>query len=127
MCRYSEHPCMSHYACLPCRHTAKHPLEAAESGPHCPLCRAPMTNLGRDFKAPRRADNNQWRKVALLVEAGITFDSCGCTGPGYRPRTLADAKADLRDAHRPARPPYHQRPYERFPYERFLREVSRVA
>lgn len=54
-----------------------------------------MTDLGRDFQPPRRADFAQWEKVRLLVAAGITFDSCGCTGPGPRPRTLADAKSEL--------------------------------
>lgn len=54
-----------------------------------------MVDLGRDFHAPRRADDRQWRKVALLVGAGVTFDSCGCTGPGPRPRTLADARSQL--------------------------------
>lgn len=78
-----------------------------------------MIDAGRDFKAPRKSNTSQWEKVTKLIAAGITFDSCGCTGPGYRPRTLADAKADLRDARRPVRPPYYQRPYERF-----LREVA---
>jgi hypothetical protein len=73
-----------------------------------------MIDLGRDFKAPRRADKNQWRKVELLAKNGITFESCGCTGPGYRPRTLAEAKMDVVVAGRPLRPPYVQRPYERF-------------
>lgn len=115
MCRYHlwvEYK--THYACLPCRFTAKHPWVSKDAGPRCPHCRARMVALGRDFHAPRRADRNQWRKVSMLFAAGIRFDSCGCTGPGYRPRTLADAKADLRDAHRPVRPPYYQRPYERF-------------
>jgi hypothetical protein len=31
----------------------------------------------------------------MLVAADITFDSCGCNGPGPRPRTLADAKTQL--------------------------------
>lgn len=31
----------------------------------------------------------------MLFAAGITFDSCGCNGPGPRPRTLADAKSQL--------------------------------
>jgi hypothetical protein len=119
----SGYPYKTHWACLPCRHTAKFLSEQWECmrvAPTCPRCRAKMVHLGRDFHAPRRADTNQWRKVAVLYAAGITFDSCGCTGPGYRPRTLADAKADLRDARRPVRPPYYQRPYERF-----LREVAR--
>jgi hypothetical protein len=54
-----------------------------------------MVDLGRDLKAPRRNDIGQWRKIALLWRHGIRFDSCGCGGPGWRPRTLAEAKAQL--------------------------------
>jgi hypothetical protein len=93
MCRYSLHPVKTHFACLPCRHTAKFPCGV---DPRCPRCETPMVDLGRDFKAPRRADTGQWAKVSRLVEAGIGFDSCGCSGPGYRPRTLADAKSEMK-------------------------------
>lgn len=69
-----------------------------------------MVDLGRDFHAPRHADVREWRKVALLVDACAVagaravdplarkwrlFDSCGCNGPGPRPRTLADAQTQL--------------------------------
>jgi hypothetical protein len=95
MCRYALHPVKTHYACLPCRYTGKLDQRQAEA-PRCPRCREPMVNLGKDFKAPRRAAETQWRKVEMLVAAGITFDSCGCNGPGPRPRTLSDAKTQLR-------------------------------
>jgi hypothetical protein len=64
-----------------------------------------MLDLGKDFKAPRRQNLAQWRKVAMLAAAWITFDSCGCRGPGSRPRTLAEAKTQLqlRRTHRKAR------------------------
>jgi hypothetical protein len=75
-----------------------------------------MIDLGRDFKAPRRADKNQWRKVELLAKNGITFESCG---PGYRPRTLAEAKMDLAEGRRAGR----RRPYLYTDYERFLTKI----
>lgn len=93
MCRYAMHPTKTHYACLPCRHTAKFPRGTSA---RCPRCRAPMIDLGHDFKAPRRTNLAQWEKVRLLAAAGITFHSCGCTGPGPRPLTLTDAKTLLR-------------------------------
>lgn len=93
MCRYSMHPAKSHWACLPCRHTAKFSRYAE---PVCPRCQTLMVNLGRDFKAPRRADKAQWDKVGRLVSVGAVFDSCGCGGPGYRPKSLSDAKTELR-------------------------------
>jgi hypothetical protein len=98
MCRYAgPHGCeyKTHYACLACRYTAKHHWTSKDAGPHCPHCRARMDHLGMDFKAPRRRNSNQWRKVAMLIEAGIRFHSCGCHGPGARPRTLSDAKSQL--------------------------------
>lgn len=114
MCRYALHPTKSHWVCLPCRRTAK-----SYGAIRCSSCRADMHDFGYDFRVPRRADSNQWRKVELLFANKIRFRSCGCSGPGYRPRTLADAKADLVVARRPVRPPYVQRPYERF-----LRELG---
>lgn len=88
MCRYAYpwRPYKTHYVCLPCRHTAKY---LPRTNPRCPSCRQPMLDLGHDFKVPCRRDHNQWRKVGILVAAGITFHSCGCSGPGPRPHTLA--------------------------------------
>jgi hypothetical protein len=97
MCRYAMHPVKTHFACLDCRHTAKHPQAPLYGpGPHCPHCRVEMVDLGRDFRAPRKAATAQWEKVRRLVTAGLRFDSCGCSGPGYRPRTLSDVKSQLR-------------------------------
>jgi hypothetical protein len=96
MCRYSMHPSKTHFACLPCRFTAKHwGAYWREPNVHCPHCGGLMIDLGHDFKAPRRGNECQWRKVDMLVAAGITFDSCGCNGPGPRPKTLSDAKSQL--------------------------------
>lgn len=95
MCRYILHPVRTHYACLPCRFTAKHEQFCGGANRTCPHCRGRMIDLGRDFKAPRWGNTLQWRKIEKLVAAGITFDSCGCSGPGPRPRTLSDAKSKL--------------------------------
>ena len=51
-----------------------------------------MTEMGRDFSAPRRDATRQWRKLEILVAAGLFFDSCGCAGPGPRARTLGEAR-----------------------------------
>lgn len=55
-----------------------------------------MVNLGRDFQVPRKRNRKQWRKVELLFRNGIIFDSCGCSGPGWRPRTLLEAEQLVR-------------------------------
>lgn len=52
----------------------------------------PLVNLGHDARIPRKWNRNQWRKLELLFLRGVKFHSCGCAGPGYRPKTLAEAK-----------------------------------
>jgi hypothetical protein len=54
----------------------------------------------------------QWRKVGLMVERGLLFHSCGCSGPGPRPRTLGDAQSEFglrRSARRHHAPATHYR------------------
>lgn len=48
--------------------------------------------MSHDFKAPPHDDVKQWQKVRALYEAGFTFNSCGCCGPGYRPAELRDVR-----------------------------------
>ena len=100
MCRYSDTNYRTHFVCMACRHAAKFPRRL-ETAPRCPSCQAPMLDLGRDFAAPRKNSNAQWRKLEILVAAGVRsgaaersplFDSCGCAGPGPRPRTLGEAR-----------------------------------
>jgi len=45
-----------------------------------------MASMGLDFKPPKTSDEKAWEIVAKLWEVGVTFHSCGCGGPGYRPR-----------------------------------------
>jgi hypothetical protein len=54
-----------------------------------------MHNLGKDFKPLKQKDVKQWQKVERLFEAGITFHSCGCPGPGPRPATLQEVEPFL--------------------------------
>lgn len=101
MCRYSAavHPVPTSLVCLTCR-IAVSQIPFRGPGPTCGRCAGPLIDAGRDFAAPPRRDVRQWRKVALLLEAGVRFDSCGCAGPGRRPGTLADAKMWQRDVAR---------------------------
>lgn len=111
MCRYMFDRYREHWACLACRRSVKAKRYFPQA---CRQCRAPMLRMGHDFHAPRRADATQWRKVGLLVQEGLLFGSCGCSGPGARPRTLSDAKSQFgrrRSArrHHAARPGYRGR------------------
>lgn len=109
MCRYAMYgPYKQHYACFDCRRSFKWPLDArvefhAPAEVRCPECGTPAHAMGYDFKPPRQHDRRQWEKVRLLFAHGYTYDSCGCGGPGYRPRTLAEVPAFL--AHRVPRSP----------------------
>lgn len=81
-----------HYACFDCRKTFKRRLfsdirkgtEIAEA--KCPQCGKLMANMGLDFAAPPKDEVKKWEHLRNLYEVGITFHSCGCTGPGYIPR-----------------------------------------
>ncbi len=91
MCRYALKIYKYSYVCFDCRVAFKR-----HSPGNCPNCGRELARMGLDFKAPSRNSRNQWRKVRLLYEAGITFDSCGCSGPGYRSKTLSEARSHIK-------------------------------
>ena len=86
----------SHYACFNCRKTFKRRLlsdilhgdnkESKETPSKCPECSQLMANMGLDFESPKKKDVKSWEHLSTLYEVGITFHSCGCSGPGYIPR-----------------------------------------
>ncbi|WP_428224597.1 hypothetical protein [Flavobacterium sp.] len=78
-----------HYACFKCKKTFKRKLrwDEKESGEaKCPQCGALMANMGLDFESPKKENSKVWRHLQDLYSVGITFHSCGCTGPGYIPK-----------------------------------------
>jgi hypothetical protein len=101
MCRYAEHHYRSHHVCVGCRVSFKHEGGAIS---RCPRCTAVMVNAGRDLEVPRRNDTAGWRALAAVLDAGLDFHSCGCGGPGYRPRTPAAVRQRLAVAERTGRP-----------------------
>lgn len=83
-----------HFACFSCRKVFKRTLWNKDSNHPgytgsdlhlvpCPQCGASMVNMGRDFKAPKQNDLDQWATVELLYRHGITY--------GPRPTKLRDA------------------------------------
>ncbi|MGB8194470.1 MAG: hypothetical protein WCF67_21240 [Chitinophagaceae bacterium] len=94
MCRYAMSYYKPHYACFECRKTFKRRLmwdirrdhdSVAEA--KCPQCASLMANMGKDFEAPKMDDLKAWQHIKTLYSVGISFHSCGCTGPGYIPNT----------------------------------------
>lgn len=84
MCRYGGLE-KKHMACFNCR-------IALKNVPTCPHCQQPMVSMGLDFKAPKRSEIKQWKKVEILYKNGIRFGGCGCSGPGYRPKELSEVE-----------------------------------
>jgi hypothetical protein len=108
MCRYMFDRYRTHWICVADRRCFK----ATWQAPICPDCGHPMIDVGKDFHAPRRVNPTQWRKIAMLVEEGLLFHSCGCTGPGPRPQTLSDAKTRF-GRRRSGRRPHTESPHYR--------------
>lgn len=100
MCRYAMSVYKPHFACFGCRKSFKRRLllevdEARKesAAAKCPDCGELMANMGKDFEAPAKRDEQAWRHLRLLYSVGIAFHSCGCSGPGYVPanaQQLAD-------------------------------------
>lgn len=53
----------------------------------CPQCGQLMADMGLDFASPKKDNIKEWVHIRNLYSAGITFHSCGCSGPGYIPNT----------------------------------------
>ena len=69
------------FACLNCKSTFQRSfLEAPCDYPlhsQCASCGGVTYNLGRNFKAPKKLDTAQWRKVAYLIQHGFYFQKFG--------------------------------------------------
>ncbi|PZG21220.1 deoxyxylulose-5-phosphate synthase [Nonomuraea aridisoli] len=84
------------FVCLPCRASYKQPYpRSGHNERSCPRCGEPLIHVGSAFAAPRRRDVAAWRVLSLLLHAGVRFHKSCCGGPGYRPRTLGEARARM--------------------------------
>ena len=102
MCRYAFYQYKSHYACFKCKKGFKRKnldditREKIASKPfNCPECSNLMANVGLDCEIPKKSNAQQWKVLESLFEIGITYHSCGCGGPGYRPKGLDELKSFL--------------------------------
>jgi len=102
MCRYASSNYKPRYACFRCRkafrrrHKSEVDPSGAEHPARCPDCGLLMADIGRDFRPPSKSDRKGWTTAEALWEVGETFHSCGCSGPGYRPRDPAALDAFFR-------------------------------
>ncbi|QJB69964.1 hypothetical protein [Parasphingorhabdus halotolerans] len=80
------------HACFHCRVSFK--VELRDGLAPCPNCRAPLAPMGRSFKAPKKSNVLQWKKVEKLWMAGIRFPTIW--GGVHRPKRWQDADDFIR-------------------------------
>lgn len=95
MCRYAMTIYKPHYACFECRKTFKRRLLSdikkgtkVSIAAKCPECGNLTADMGLDFESPRKDDYKSWEHMKNLYTVGETFHSCGCSGPGYIPKSF---------------------------------------
>ena len=92
------------FACLNCKSTFQRSfLEAPCDYPlhsQCASCGGVTYNLGRNFKALKKLDTAQWKKVAYLIQHGFYFQKIRPSKNSYYsvpyPSTLAEARVFVR-------------------------------
>ena len=88
------------FACFTCRTSNMRYFDAPPnlypSNSECPVCKSVTFNLGRHFKAPKKSDTAQWKKVEFLVDHGFVFQKIRLDSNSYEsvpyPETLSEAK-----------------------------------
>ena len=87
------------FACLNCCKSFKREFNLSEGCPSeltCPQCGGIAHNFGRHFKAPKKNDQKQWKKISFLFEHGFRFQKIRANGINESsieyPKTLEEAK-----------------------------------
>jgi len=114
MCRYSWHNYRDHFACFVCRKAfkqwqwkacdedtfrTKQRLKHVPRKIVCPVCAKPMTDMGLDFKAPRKNNVEAWAILEILARNGYRFWGCGCSVGFTPPSTLREVSEWLSKRH----------------------------
>ena len=84
-------------ACFACRKSFKKDISDPRYTPICPECKEPLHALGRYFRAPRKADRTQWKKVEMLYRAGVYFGGKQRSELGKFPDSMMEAKEFIRE------------------------------
>jgi hypothetical protein len=71
---HPSYPYLGAHACFSCQKSFKLSYERNHI---CLECGKTIYLMGRAFKAPKRGDNEQWRKVQTLYALGFRFHSYG--------------------------------------------------
>ena len=76
------------HACFDCRKSFKYSI-VRNIPPVCPQCKQPLSEMGRAFKAPKKSEISQWKKVKKLWDAGYRFPT-NSYKPVQYPKTLKE-------------------------------------
>lgn len=87
------------FACMECCKSFKREFNLAKECPlelKCNECGGIAYNFGRHFKAPKKTDRKQWRKIKFLFEHGFRFQKIRTNLPSTEsvpyPSSLEEAK-----------------------------------
>lgn len=79
------------HACFKCSKSFKLSIESGKTKKNiCPDCSGKIYEMGRNFKAPKKTDKKQWKKVKLLYSAGFRFFGSGMHDGPKLPEKLSD-------------------------------------
>ncbi len=82
------------HACFSCRVSFK--IALREGIAPCPNCRRPLAPMGRSFKAPKKSNIMQWKKVEKLWQADFRFHTYGTHDAPF-PKRWQDVDKFIRD------------------------------
>ncbi len=93
---------MSPFVCLKCRKTFKRHHRNDENFKPCPNCGMKAIKFDVRFRAPKKTDSKQWKKVEFLTQNGFVFqkvyqkmETGGLMRVNY-PSTLEEAREFVR-------------------------------
>ena len=82
------------HACFECRKSFKYSIYR-DKHPVCPQCKERLCEMGRAFRAPKKSEVSQWKKVKKLWDAGYRFHSHTSKRIEY-PKTLKEVDAFIK-------------------------------
>jgi len=82
------------YACFECRKSFKYSV-LRDKCPVCPQCKKQLCEMGRAFRAPKKSEVSQWKKVKILWDAGYRFHSHTSNRIQY-PKTIKEIDAFIK-------------------------------
>ena len=77
------------YACFDCHKSFKRAVLGDSAT--CPHCGEEAKEMGRNFRAPKRSDEDEWEKIRILYDGGVRFWGAQSPNLGPFPDTREEA------------------------------------